>query len=294
MGAPTLDDRAREDALAGLDELDRPLRPRVDGARRAWAATWPKVAAAALLLGVWQLVVWSGWRPPYVLPGPVPVLRRFAEDLGNGELLAALAITLRRAAIGFALSIAIGSAVGVAVSSSRVLRAAVGSAITAIQTMPSIAWFPLAILLFGLTGPGGERTILFVVVLGAAPSIANGVIAGVDHIPPLLLRAGRSLGARGLTRLRYVVLPAAAPGYVTGLKQGWAFAWRSLMAGELLVIIANRQSLGVRLEFARQFADSVGLLSGMLAIFLVGVLVDALVFSRLELAVRRRWGLTAG
>ena len=125
--------------------------------------------------------------------------------------------------------------------------------VTGLQTMPTIAWFPLAIMLFGLN----ETAILFVVVLGAGPAIANGVISGVDHIPPLQLRAGRVLGARGLTLYRHVIIPGSLPGYVAGLKQGWAFAWRSLLAGELLVIIAKKPSLGVRLELAHQL--SIGL-----------------------------------
>ena len=112
----------------------------------------------------------------------------------------------------------------------QVLRAAIGSMITGLQTMPSVAWVPLAIILFKLT----ENAIFFVVVLGAAPSIANGIIDGIDHVPPILLRAGRVLGARGCHSLRHVVIPAALPSVVGGLKQGWAFAWRSLMAGELI------------------------------------------------------------
>src|SRR5438874_2224349 len=128
------------------------------------------------------------------------------------------------------------------------LRSAIGSLITGLQTMPSIAWFPLAIVLLGLT----EQAILFVVVLGAAPSIANGVIAGVDHVPPLWVRAGRMMGARNLRLYRHVVFPASFPTYVAGLKQGWAFAWRSLMAGELLVIVAHRPSIGVGLQQARE------------------------------------------
>ncbi|MFN2486007.1 MAG: ABC transporter permease [Acidimicrobiia bacterium] len=158
----------------------------------------------------------------------------------------AIATTLRRAVIGFSVAMGIGTVVGLAVSQSSVLRRAVGSLITGLQTMPSIAWFPLAILLFGLT----ETAIFFVVLIGAAPSIANGLINGVDHIPPVLLRAGRMLGARGMTAWRHVILPAALPSYVGGLKQGWAFAWRSLMAGEILVIIAarpiNRRSAPIR------------------------------------------------
>ena len=124
----------------------------------------------------------------------------------------------------------------------RVLRAAFGSMITGLQTMPSIAWFPLAIVLFQLS----ERAILFVVVLGAAPSIANGLIAGADNIPPILLRAGRVLGARGMSAFRHVILPASLPSFVGGLKQGWAFAWRSLMAGELLDVVQGKPSVGVQ------------------------------------------------
>ena len=123
--------------------------------------------------------------------------------------------------------------------------------ITGIQTMPSIVWFPLAIVLFAKS----EAAILFVVVLGASPSIANGVISGVDHIPPMFLRAGRVLGARGAATYRHVVIPAALPAFVAGLKQGWAFAWRSLLAGELLVIIAeeavDRQPARVRAAVRR-------------------------------------------
>ena len=130
----------------------------------------------------------------------------------------------------------IGTVVGSLVARIPTLRAAFGSLITGLQTMPSIAWFPLAILIFQLS----ERAILFVVVLGAAPSIANGLITGADNVPPILLRAGRVLGARGLAAYRYVVLPASLPSFVGGLKQGWAFAWRSLMAGELLVVIRGQ------------------------------------------------------
>ena len=167
------------------------------------------------------------------------------------------------------------------------LRAAFGSFITGLQTMPSIAWFPLAVLLFKRT----EAAMLFVVVLGAAPSIANGLIAGVDTLPPLLLRAGRTMGARGITLFRHVVLPGALPSFVGGIKQGWAFAWRSLMAGELLVIIANSPPIGERLENARQLSDAPTLIAYMLVILVIGILLDALVFGAAERAVRRRWGL---
>ncbi|MEZ5249430.1 MAG: ABC transporter permease subunit [Ilumatobacteraceae bacterium] len=159
--------------------------------------------------------------------------------------------------------------------------------ITGLQTMPSIAWFPLAILLFRIS----EQAILFVVVLGAAPSIANGIIAGVDSVPPLLRRVGRTLGASGFRLDREVVVPAAMPTVVTGLKQGWAFSWRSLMAGELLVLVPGTTSVGARLQFAREFSDAEGLIATMIVILVIGILVDSLVFGRLERAVLSRRGL---
>lgn len=224
--------------LAGLDRLDLPLEPKLSRPRRVWGAAWPPLAAIALVLVIWQLVVLGGWRPDYVLPGPLTVVPRLVEDLIADDLLMAIGITLRRAALGFGLALIVGSLIGIAIVRWRFLRAAIASLITGLQTMPSIAWFPLAILLFGLT----EQAILFVVVLGAAPSVANGLIAGVDHIPRILLRAGRVLGARGVDAYRFVILPAALPSFVGGMKQAWAFSWRSLMAGELLVIIAQAPS----------------------------------------------------
>jgi len=176
------------------------------------------------------------------------------------------------------------------VSQSRLLRRAIGSIITGLQSMPSIAWFPFAILVFKLS----EAAILFVIVLGAAPAIANGLIAGVDHIPTILLRAGKVLGARGLSAWRHVVLPAALPSFVSGLKQGWAFAWRSLMAGELLVMIASRPSIGFRLDNARELSDAVGLLAMMLVVLLIGILIDSLVFGTVERRIRRNRGLLQG
>lgn len=276
-----------DEELRGMDNLELPLRAHRERLKGLWSSLWPKLAAVAIVLLVWQLVVWAGFRPEYVLPGPLPVFQRLANDLIGSDLPRAVAITLQRAAIGFGLALAIGTMLGLAIVRSKLLRTAVASLITGLQTMPSIAWFPLAILLFGLN----ETAIMFVVILGAAPSIANGLIYGVDHIPRILLRAGQVLGARGFARYRHVVLPAALPSFVGGLKQGWSFAWRSLMAGELLVIIAGQPSIGVRLQFAREFSDALGLLSTMLIILFIGIVVDLVFFGTLDRAIRRRWGL---
>jgi NitT/TauT family transport system permease protein len=279
--------RSLEQEIEGLDALDVPIVEPPRRWRAVWDATWPKLAAVGIVLALWQLTVWSGWRPTYVLPGPARVFAELGDLIVTAKFWAAVATTLRRAATGFALAIAIGTTLGVVVSRSRVLRGAFGSFITGLQSMPSIAWFPFAILLFKLS----EGAILFVVVIGASPSIANGLINGIDHIPPLLLRAGRVLGARGLASLRHVVLPAALPGYVAGLKQGWAFSWRSLMAGELLVIIETRPALGSQLQFARELSDAPGLLALMLVVLAVGILIDSLVFAAIEQRIRRRRGL---
>lgn len=277
--------------LKSVSEASPPVQT---GSRRArptlWSRVWPPLLATLLALGIWELVVLSGWRPPWVLPGPIPVLSRVAEEILSGQVAQSLHITLGRALIGYALAIGIGTALGVLFMRVRALRAAFGSMITGLQTMPSVAWFPLAILLFKL----GEGAILFVVVLGAAPSVINGLLNSMDHVPPLLVRAGRVLGARGLRLLFHVVIPAALPGFVAGLKQGWAFAWRSLMAGELLVILGNRPSVGARLHYARELSDAEGLLAWMIVVLVVGVAVDLLVFGALEARLRRRRGLVEG
>lgn len=275
------------DELAGIDALNLPLEREARWGLRVWNAAWPKLAAVGLILAVWEAVVWMGLKPPYVLAGPRTALDRLAEGLMDGSFGVAALVTLRRAALGFALATVIGLVGGSLLARIPLLRAAVGSLITGLQTMPTIAWFPLAILLFGVD----ESAMMFVVVLGAAPSIANGVMSGVDHIPPLLLRAGRALGAKGLRAWRHVVLPGALPGTIAGLKQGWAFAWRSLMAGELIVIIAEQPSLGVRLQLAREMSDAPTLMATMIVILLIGLIVDSLFFARVERAVCRRRGL---
>lgn len=265
---------------AAAEQGSRPI------GRAVWARIWPMGAALVIALTLWQLVAWSGFRPDYVLPDPLTVGTELAERLGGTELWQAIGTTMRRAAVGFTLSILAGTLIGLAVVKSRVLRTAVGSLITGLQTMPSIAWFPLAILLFQLS----EQAILFVVVLGAAPSIANGLISGIDDLSPQLLRAARVLGAKGVSLYTSVVMPAALPAYLAGLKQGWAFAWRSLMAGELLVVIANRPALGTDLHFAREFSDAPRLIAVMIVILVIGMIVDG-IFATIANGVRRRRGL---
>jgi NitT/TauT family transport system permease protein len=274
-------------AIAGLDKLDlvtAASRRRLP--ERVWAAVWPKLLAIAIVLGLWQLVFLSHWKSPAVLPAPATVISNLWGQMHHGLLWQAISITLRRAIIGFGLALIIGSLVGALVSRIKPLRAAVGSLLTGLQTMPSIAWFPFAIIFFGLN----TSAILFVIVLGAAPSIANGLIAGVDYTPPLLLRAGKTMGLKRISLYRHLILPASLPTYVAGLKQGWAFAWRSLMAGELLVIIANTSSIGVLLSSDQDQADMPSAIAIMIVILTLGIMVDAL-FNVADHRIRRRWGL---
>ncbi len=253
---------------------------------RAWTALWPKVLAIAIVLAIWELIHISGWKK-LIFPAPGATLSDLWGQLRTGLLWHAIAITSERAVIGFALAVVIGAVIGALVSRIAPLRAAVGSLITGLQTMPSIAWFPFAIILFGIS----TTTILFVIVLGAAPSIANGLIAGVDYTPPLLLRAGKMMGLRRLSLYRYLILPASLPAFVAGLKQGWAFAWRSLVAGELLVAIVNQPSLGVLLSNDQDQADMQGATAIIIVILILGIIVDML-FGLGDRAIRRRWGLT--
>jgi len=288
----TANDRASlpayEEKLAWL-EAQEVAQPDEQRSRRlavkAWNALWPKLLAIAIVLGVWELIHVSGWKK-LIFPAPGPTLANLWDQLQTAELWHAIATTCERAVIGFGLAVVIGAVIGALVSRIPPLRAAVGSLITGLQTMPSIAWFPFAIILFGIS----TTTIMFVIILGAAPSIANGLIAGVDYTPPLLLKAGAMIGLRRLSLYRYLILPASLPALVAGLRQGWAFAWRSLMAGELLVIIANQPSLGVLLSTDQDQSDMQSATAIIIVILILGIIVDQL-FGVADRGIRRRWGL---
>jgi NitT/TauT family transport system permease protein len=280
---------ATNQALRGLDRLELGTAPGDHGGlrlvRKLWMASWPKLLAVALVLAVWEVVHLTGWKH-YVLASPAAVLSDLWQMAQHGQLWAAIGVTMKRALVGYLVALLVGSAVGLAVARIPPLRAAIGSIITGLQTMPSIAWYPLAIILF----TQGEAAIIFVMIMGAAPSIANGLITGVDYTPPLLLRAGRTMGLRGVTLYRYLILPASLPAFVAGLKQGWAFAWRSLMAGELVVSIVGPPGLGVLLNTDESVQDFAGVTSIIIVILIIGIVVD-MIFSKADLALRRRRGL---
>jgi NitT/TauT family transport system permease protein len=274
-------------ALTGLDSLEAiQVRKHSWSARNIWAATWPKLLAIGLVIGTWEIIHLTGWKQ-FVLPGPATVFANLWEQMQHAQLWQAIFITMHRAVIGFALSVLIGAVIGALVSRIKPLRAATGSLITALQTMPSIAWFPFAIILFGAT----TNAIIFVIVLGSAPSVANGLITGVDYIPPTLLRAGKTMGLSRVAMYRHLILPASLPSFVSGLKQAWAFAWRSLMAGELLVIIFGQPSIGALLSSAQDQTDMATAIALMIVILALGIVIDML-FSKTDAVIRRRRGMT--
>lgn len=260
---------------------------------KAWGLLWPKLVAIGLVLLVWQLIFLSGWKPEVVFPSPFTVLGFLWDQLTGlhvteNSLYEQIARTMRRGIVGYTAALAVGTLIGLAVVQWRFMRLGVGSLVAGMQTMPSIVWFPLAMVLFGLN----ETAIFFVVILGAAPSIAGGLITGVDEVPPPLLRAGKMIGARGLNSYRYIVVPAAMPSYLQGLKQGWAFSWRSLLAGELLVPFDGSSSLGAALNYARTNpAGAKWMMSLMIVILIVGMVMDG-IFGQITKRVREKRGLT--
>ena len=278
-----------DQALRGLDNLElRPDQGKPEPGRlprKLWAALWPKLLAIALVVIVWELITLTGWKH-WVFKGPGTVFSDLWQQMQHGTLWATIGWTLRSAVTGYGVALIIGSAVGLLVARIPLLRAAVGSIITGLQTMPSVAWAPFAIILFGES----NSAILFVVILGAAPSIANGLINGVDYTPPLLLRAGKTMGLRGFALYRYLILPASLPAYVAGLKQGWAFAWRSLMAAELFVAIIGQLSIGQQLFVDQESQDFAGASTVIIVILVIGVVIDTL-FTKADTALRKRRGL---
>ena len=232
----------------------------------------------------WELVSRLGPWPHWLFPGPLAVAASLAAMASDGRLLDATARSLARLAQGYLLSAAAGVPLGVAMGRSALVRGAVRPVVLGLQALPSICWLPLAILWFGLS----EAAILFVVVMGSLLAVAIATEDAVAGVDPVLLRAAGTLGIRGARFHAGVLLPAALPGILTGLKLGWSFAWRALMAGELLFVAGG---LGQLLQAGRELLDAAQVMAVMAAIVAIGVAVDHLLFRVLELRVRRRWGL---
>jgi NitT/TauT family transport system permease protein len=273
---------------AGLDALDSVQVRRTPLRETLIRKVLPPVTAIALVLVVWQLLVWAEVAPDYKLPSPSDVWGEVREAWLQGTLLDYIWTSVSRGLMGFLIALAIGTPLGLLVARVRFVRAAIGPILSGLQSLPSVAWVPPAVLWLGLN----DSMMYAVILLGAVPSIANGLVSGIDQIPPLVLRAGRTLGATGLREARHIVMPAALPGYLAGLKQGWAFSWRSLMAAE---IIATSPDLGIGLgqllEHGRTNSSMSQVFLAIFLILIVGIAIDLLIFSPLERRVLRGRGL---
>lgn len=273
---------------AGLDALETHETHRLPWWRRVLTTAWPPTVAVGLVLLIWELVYRSGLQPTYALPSPADVGLVILDQVRTGTLLEAVTTSVTRGGLGFLVAVAIGTPLGLLVGRVGPVRRGIGPILSGLQSLPSIAWVPAAIIFFGL----GEAAIYAVVLMGAVPSIANGMVSGIDQVPPLFLRVGRVLGARGLASARFILLPAVLPAYVAGLRQGWAFSWRSLMAAELIV---NSPELGVGLgtllDQGRLLNDMSLVFAGILGILVVGIAVELCLFAPVERRLLRRRGL---
>jgi NitT/TauT family transport system permease protein len=274
---------------AGLDALESTHTGRVPLRRTFVDKILPPLIAVVVVLVIWQgLISLKIVDDPTKLPSPSAVLREFHQAWMKGTLLGYIWTSVSRGLLGFCLALVIGTPLGLLVARVRPVRAAIGPILSGLQSLPSVAWVPPAVIWLGL-----DNSMMYaVILLGAVPSIAGGLVSGVDQVPPLFLRAGRTMGATGLKGTWHVTLPAALPGYVAGMKQGWAFAWRSLMAAE---IIASFPDLGVGLgqllENGRNASDMAMVFEAILLILFVGIAIDLLIFSPLERWVLRARGL---
>lgn len=238
-----------------------------------------------LLLGAgWEFLFRLGLWPPYLFPSPSGVARTLVRGFENRTFVVGIAVSMRRLLVGFTISAIAGTLLGLALGRVRLLDQTLGSLVLGLQALPSICWLPLALLWFGL----GEQAILFVVVTGALLAITLSTQAGVKNTDPVYLRAALNLGARGWRLYLLVVLPAALPAIISGMKLGWSFAWRSLMAAELLYVGLG---LGQLLMMGRELNDMNQVVAVMLVIIAIGLAVDRLVFTPVETRVRARWGL---
>ncbi|WP_405683565.1 ABC transporter permease [Streptomyces sp. NBC_00057] len=273
---------------AGLDALDAVQVRRTPVREVLLRKVLPPVLAVALVITVWQLLVEAQVTDDYKLPSPAAVWSSAADMWLQGTLLEVVWTSVSRGLLGFLMAVAIGTPLGLLVARVKFVRAAIGPVLSGLQSLPSVAWVAPAVIWLGLN----DKMMYAVILLGAVPSVANGLVSGVDQVPPLFLRAGRTLGATGLRGTWHIVLPAALPGYLAGLKQGWAFSWRSLMAAE---IIASSPDLGLGLgqlmENGRNNADMPGIFLAIILILFVGIAIDLLIFSPLERWVLRSRGL---
>lgn len=253
------------------------------GARHLVHELGPPLTGIAGLIVVWAVA--AAVTSSDVVPSPLDTWRALVDGMADGTIPEATLKTLIRLVVSFVVAVAFGTLLGVAFALHEFVRRSLRPLVVALQIVPFVAWVPIAVIWFGPT----ERAVVFVTIVGSFPSVTLATMSAMRQVPPILRRAGRTLGATGWTLYREVILPAALPGFIAGLQQAWGFAWKALMAAELIIAAAGAVGLGHLL--ARE-ADDVATLAALVAVIVViGVLVEYLVFNRLDRRVRRRRGL---
>ena len=245
--------------------------------------------ASAFFIGlvlIWQFAASSGKWSPVILPPPIQIGEYLWSAALDGSLWEACLVTLKRLMIGYIAGAVLGVPLGLLMSTSQFTEDTLGALALGLQTLPSVCWVPLALLWFGQT----ETAMLFVVIMGTMWSVMIATDTGARNIPPIYARAARTMGSEGWHRWTRVILPASLPYLISGLKQGWAFAWRSLMAAEIYVTILTGFGLGYLLHYGRELNAMDQVIGIMLVIIWIGLIVDKIVFSPLERLLHRRWG----
>jgi NitT/TauT family transport system permease protein len=239
----------------------------------------------AVFIGIWQIVFLLNVWPKVALPSPAMVSSSFEGLIQDRTLVDGIAVTMYRLIIGFSISIIVGVVIGLAMVKFSGFGKTMSSFAVGLQSFPSVAWVPFAILLIGLNDFG----ILFVVIMSSVFSVMMSTYSGVRNIPHIYIRAARNMGAKGFSLFWYLMIPAATPSLLIGLKQAWSFAWHALIGAEIL--IAASVGLGHVLLVGREFQLMDQIIASMITIFVIGLIFDRLLFSKLEDRVREKWGL---
>ncbi|MEM0029492.1 MAG: ABC transporter permease [Candidatus Nitrosocaldus sp.] len=241
-----------------------------------------KLAFYSSLLLVWYAIAEANMLPDYVLPSPSDVAKEYVSS--SMRLLNSLAISMHRLFLGFILSILVGFAFGYAMARNKTLYDTAGSLVIALASLPSIVWVPIGMIWFGYS----EAMVVFVIVASTVFAFTLSTYTSIKNVPPIYIKAARNMGAKGLNMLAYVIVPAATPNLLIGIRNAWSFSWRGLMNAE---VVSGYLGLGFMLESAREVFNMAHVIAVVLIIMAIGLLVDAILFSRVERYVEQRWGL---
>jgi NitT/TauT family transport system permease protein len=242
----------------------------------------PKVVFYLSLLVIWYILYQSHVLPDYIIPSPLQVAKEYVN--ASGKLLSSLAISMQRLFLGLILSLVLGFALGYTMVKFKIVHESIGSLITALASLPSIVWVPISMIWFGYS----EIMVIFVIITSTVFAFALSTYTSIKNISPMYIKAARNMGANGLKMLVYVIIPAATPNLIIGVRNAWSFAWRGLMNAE---VVSGYLGLGFMLESAREVFNMAHVIAVVLIIMAIGLAFDILLFSRVERYVEHRWGL---